>query len=73
VSLSTRFVARLEKATSRPSALVAGSNDPPSACPPLELTLTRLVCLVRRSCTKMSTAPFVSPATRFVAALAKAT
>ena len=40
---------------------------------PRELTLTRVVTPLDRSCTKTSVTPFASPATRFVASLSKTT
>ena len=45
-----------------------GSLLDPSAWAPVEETLTRSIVSVRRSYTKTSSAPLVSPATRLVAA-----
>ena len=73
VSPATRLLASEEKATTRPSALMAGLDRMPMkplgplpSCPRL-LTLTRSVLPVRRSRTKMSAVSFVSPGTRSVA------
>ena len=54
VSPVTRLVAHEQKATYRPSALIEGVSDAPSACEPPVATLTRSVVPVRRSRTKMS-------------------
>ena len=73
VSPAARLLARLSKATTRPSAESEGDKLTLSPWMPDESTLTLVVWPVRRSCTKMSREPFVSPPTRFVAALWKAT
>jgi hypothetical protein len=49
------------------------SSLPDSPCTPLVSTLTRSVVPVNRSRTKTSVCAFVSPATKFVASLSKAT
>jgi hypothetical protein len=71
VSSGTRFVAWDMKATTRPSALIAGLMLPrkvaSAAWLPSLATLTRVVTPVRRSWTKMSSAILVSPATRLKA------
>src|SRR5260221_2972869 len=75
-SPNTRFVARLSKATRRPSGDTAGAFERqqfPSPCTPAVETLIRNVCPSRRSRRKTSRMPFVSPATRFQASLAKVT
>ena len=56
----------------RPSALIDGRVLSLSPCIPLVVTLTRSVVLVFPSCTKTSTAPLVSFATRLFAAESKA-
>src|SRR5262245_66576099 len=76
VSPGTRSLAKLEKATKRPSEERDGKywmELSPWDCAPPEATLTRVVTPLARSCTKTSQAPFVSPGTRLVAALEKAT
>ena len=72
---STRLVAEDSNATNRPSALIeieGSSLDPFPSIPAVE-TLTRVVTLVRRSRTNMSSNPFISPDTRLVAPDANAT
>jgi hypothetical protein len=73
VSRSTRSAASDTNATTRPSAEMAGSKLRPPASAPRRPTLTRSVLPVRRSWTKTSSAPFVSPGTRFAASEEKAT
>jgi hypothetical protein len=73
VSPGTRFVAELPKTTNRPSAESAGPPLAPLGWVPTESTLIRSVVPVMRSRTKMSSTPFVSPGTRFVARLPNAT
>src|SRR5439155_1055441 len=77
VSPGTRLEAWLAKATKRPSAETDGdgvhTTDAPLPWVSSEATLTRSVTPVRRSWTKTSSAPFVSPLTRLEARLAKAT
>ncbi len=75
VSPETRFVAELMNATKRPSAEIERPQSPLLSfpCVPSVATLTRSVVPLRRSRTKMSRRPFVSPATRFEAALWNAT
>src|SRR5262249_11977057 len=65
--------AKLEKATNRPSAERDGRNESVFPCTPFESTLTRFVVPVRRSRTKTSGRPLVSPGNRFEAKLSKAT
>jgi hypothetical protein len=50
-----------------------GNQLAKSPCDPAESTLTLSVVPDRRSRTKMSNQPFVSPDTRFVESLSKAT
>src|SRR5439155_233563 len=76
VSPGTRWVAREEKATKRPSALIAGLlrvSPPLFASFPALSTFTRSVVPVRRSWTNTSTTPLVSPGTRLVAPEMKTT
>jgi hypothetical protein len=74
VSLATRFAASDSNVTTFPSAEMAGrTHHLEMVCAPDESTLTRSVVPADRSRTKMSTALFVSPTTRFVAWLANAT
>src|SRR5207244_1701178 len=79
VSPATRLVAKLTNATKRPSAESAGGKAKlrrpllPLPWVPSEATLTRSVVPVCRSWTNTSDTPLVSPATRSVAALSKAT
>ena len=74
VSPCTRFDDPLPNATKRPSSEIATPpSDSPLPCAPVELTLTRVVVPVSRSCTNMSAWLFVSPGTRFVAWLENAT
>ena len=73
LSPATRLRASELNATMRPSAEIAGSSLKPLPCPPVDDTLTRSVVPVFRSRTKMSSAPFVSPATRLLAYETKAT
>src|SRR5205814_757207 len=73
VSPATRLLAVLWNATKRPSAERAGPALESFPWVPPEATLTRSVVPVCRSCTNTSVAPLVSPATRLVAALWKAT
>jgi hypothetical protein len=79
VSPATRLVALLEKATKRPSAEIAALSVKPkpplvslASAPPASV-LTRARAPVPRFLTKTSCWPFVSLATRFVAALEKTT
>src|SRR5207245_3961041 len=72
VSAGTRLVADESNAMTRPSALIDGRVLSLSPCIPLVVTLTRSVVLVFPSCTKTSTAPLVSFATRLFAAESKA-
>src|SRR5438874_1644352 len=67
VSPATRLVANDWKATTRPVAEIEGLKLLSLPWLPAESTDTRTVCPVFRSCTKMSVAAFVSPATRLVA------
>src|SRR5438552_1822063 len=71
------LVAAVWDATKRPAAERAGTaKEPPLLpfpCAPPDATLTRSVLPVCRSWTNTSDTPFVSPATRSVAALSKAT
>jgi len=73
VSPATKLLAWLTKATYRPSPLIDGALEYEFACPPLLSTLTRVVVPVRVSRRKMSAARLVSPATRLLAELTKAT
>ena len=73
VSPGTRSVARLRKATVLPSAEIEGRVLSLFPCSPAEVTLTRRVCPLARSCTKTSEARLVSPGTSVVARLSKAT
>ena len=74
VSPGTRLVAADQKATKRPSALIAGEGELlPSAWAPVVVRLTRSVLPVSRSRTNTSTTPLVSPGTRLVAPDWKAT
>src|SRR5207244_1459573 len=68
-SPATRLVAVLWNATKRPSAERAGPALASFPWVPSEAPLTRSVVPVCRSWTNTSVAPFVSPATRLVAAL----
>ena len=66
VSPWTRLLASDVKATSSPSAVIAGAPRVLALpCAPSAPTLTRVVVWCWRSRTKMSCVPFVSPATRF--------
>jgi hypothetical protein len=65
--------AKLTKTTQRPSAEIEGAKLFESPCAPALETLTHTVVPSCTSRTKTSPKPFVSPRTRFVAALAKAT
>src|SRR5689334_19040679 len=69
VSLATRFVAKLANAAQSPSPDSASAKLERSACAPAVETLRRSVVPVSLSCTKMSPAALVSPATRFEAKL----
>src|SRR5262245_53567430 len=69
VSPATRFVEKLANAIQRPSEDITGRALQESPCAPDESTLARTVAPVQRSRTKTSVALFVSPATRFEAAL----
>ena len=74
VSSTTRLVAKLWKATKRPSAEIETASPlsrSPSAPP--EERLTHSVVRVRRSCTNASWPSFVSAGTRLSAALVKTT
>ena len=76
VSPAARLEAPLWKATKRPSAEMDGRDGKKEkllAWVPSEATLTRSVTPVRRSWTKTSLVPFVSPLTRLEAELVKAT
>src|SRR5437763_1758153 len=73
VSPGTRLVASESKATNRPSAEIDGALLKAFASTPAELTLTRVVLLVFRSRTKMSSAAFRSFGTSVVAREVKAT
>src|SRR5947208_4418361 len=73
VSPLTRLEAKLPKATKRPSAEMDGLKEPSLPWVPSDATLTRSVTPVRRSCTKTSEPPLVSPLTRLEAKLSKAT
>jgi len=73
VSPATRLLAKLSKATKRPSAERAGlALKPLPSTPPLSVD-TRCISPVCKSLTKMSKVLFVSPATRLLASLSKAT
>src|SRR2546429_563179 len=72
-SPATRLVALLWNATKPPSAERAGPALASFPWVPSEAPLTRSVVPVCRSWTNTSVAPFVSPATRLVAALWNAT
>src|SRR5207249_4364126 len=72
-SPATRLVAVPWNATKPPSAERAAPALGPFPWVPSESTLTRSVVSVCRSWTNTSVAPFVSPATRLVAALWNAT
>jgi hypothetical protein len=71
-SAGNRFDALLSNATKRPPAEIDGYQLPPDASVPSVATLIRAVAPRSRSCTNRSY-PFVSPATRFEAALWNAT
>ena len=73
VSPVTRLVAKEEKATWRPSALIDGMKLMSFDSPPPVATLTRSVVSAWRSRTKMSASSLVSPDTRFDAVDSKAT
>src|SRR5438552_10226937 len=73
VSSGTRLVAVLTKATTLPSAEIAGKSLLSFAWAPAESTLTSSVVAVSRSWTNTSATPLVSPGTRLVASLSKAT
>src|SRR5438552_1490301 len=73
VSSGTRLLAVLTKATTLPSAEIAGKSLLSFAWAPAESTLTRSVVAVSRSWTNTSVTPLVSPGTRLVASLANAT
>ncbi|GJD76556.1 hypothetical protein CFIICLFH_4814 [Methylobacterium goesingense] len=74
VSPVTRLVARLWKATRVPSAEIEGARlPPPVLCAPVLSVETRVVVPVPRSLTKMSCRPLVSPVTRLLEVLTKAT
>jgi len=73
VSPATRLVDTLWNATKPPSAERAGAALESFPWVPSEVTLTRSVVPVCRSCTNTSVLPFVSPATRLVAVLWNAT
>ena len=73
LSPETRLLASLANETFDPSSLSVVRIERLLACTPAELTLTRVVVPATRSRTKMSCWLFVSPATRLVATLAKAT
>jgi hypothetical protein len=67
VSPETRLVASLLNATNRWSAEIVGTVLSAFPSVPDELTLTRSVRPLVRSCTKTSRRPFESPETRFEA------
>jgi hypothetical protein len=73
VSPETRFEAEESKATELPSPEMAGEPLAPLACVPADPTETREVVPPTRSWRKTSSAPLVSPETRFEAAERKAT
>jgi hypothetical protein len=73
VSPGTRLLARLQKATKRPSAEIPGAKQSSTAWIPAESTLARSVVPLWRSRTKTSWCPFVSPDTRFEARLSNVT
>ena len=73
VSAGARLAADESKATKRPSSLNSGLVLMPSPCFPLLLRLTPSVLPLERSRTNTSTAPLVSPATRFAADESNAT
>ena len=75
VSPGTRLDAADEKLIAPPSALIPDAAPPLASLPwtPPAETLTRVVCPVARSRSNTSAAPFVSPATRFVASEVKTT
>src|SRR5258705_328041 len=73
VSLATRFEAELWNATKRPSAEIEGFRLKPLPSAPPVAKLTRSVVPLWRSRRKTPSATFVSPATRFGAALQNAT
>ena len=74
MSPATRLLAVLEKATRVPSAEIEGARLlPPVLCAPVLSVETRVVVPVPRSLTKTSVEPFVSPVTRLLALLWKAT
>src|SRR5258705_12456452 len=73
VSPATRFVALLENTTYRPLAEIDSQVLVPFERTPAELTLAIAVVPVWTSRTKTSVLPFVSPETRCVARLRKAT
>ena len=64
-SFRTRFVAVDDTTTKRPVAEMSDAELSSLPWRPRLLTLARVVLSVRRSCTKMSCTPFVSPWTRF--------
>src|SRR5437773_6002201 len=64
VSPGTRLLAKEEKATYLPPALIDAAELDEFPCSPVDETLTRSVVPVWRSRTKMSSAPFVSSGTR---------
>ena len=68
---ATRLLAELKNATYRPSGVISGVSMVPFD--PMAPTLTSQVVCVIKSRTKTSGIPFVSPATKLVAALMKAT
>src|SRR5262245_47925789 len=74
LATGARSVARLSKATKRPSPLTEGLEEAPLPLPvPLAFTLTSVVVPLTRLRTKMSLTPLVSLTTRLPAALAKST
>jgi len=73
VSPATRLVATDSNTTYRPSELMAGQPQSPSASAPAVLTLARTVSPVWQSWTKISRLASVSPVTRLVARDSKAT
>src|SRR5262245_21345410 len=73
VSGAARLLAVLRKATRLPSLLIDSWSDDALPTVPDPLTLTRVVALAVSSNTKMSAALLVSPETRLLAKLRKAT
>jgi len=72
-SPGTRLLDQEVNATKRPSAEIAGDPLSPPPCTHGVPKLARVVVPAPRSRTNTSSAPFVSPVTRFVAKLSKTT